>query len=269
MELVVVLTILAVLTTVAVTTTDSVIDQGRFDATQRTLRNIEDAIVGPAQQTGADGGLAVSGFVADVGRLPLTLDELVANPNNIAGYGPKPSVDDAQVVPSFGWRGPYLRLPAGAVLPVDGWGNAILYTPPAGPNALTLASLGADGLPGGTDYAADTGVVILPVRYDAAVTVTVQLLDQSQPPQPRPLGTNSQIVVRLFGPVPQSMAFDQATAPTGTCTHTFATTVGPRMLRAYEIDNSNPMAPVVRKSRIVPLTVPPGGKQEVLAIIGS
>jgi prepilin-type N-terminal cleavage/methylation domain-containing protein len=73
-ELLVVLVILAILTTIAITATSQVIDQGRYDATQRTLQNIQDAIVGPANQRAPDGSLLITGFVADMGNLPQPVD---------------------------------------------------------------------------------------------------------------------------------------------------------------------------------------------------
>ena len=72
-ELLVVLVILAVVTAIAVQSTESVIDQGRYNATQRTLQNIQDAIIGPVNQRAPDGSQLITGFVADMGRLPLPI----------------------------------------------------------------------------------------------------------------------------------------------------------------------------------------------------
>ena len=72
-ELLVVLAILAIMTTMAVTATNTLVDQSRYDATQRTLLSIEEAVLGPANAREADGTLIVGGFVADVGRLPLAV----------------------------------------------------------------------------------------------------------------------------------------------------------------------------------------------------
>ena len=69
-ELLVVLVILVILTAVAVTSMSAVVDQGRYNATQQTLQNIQDAIVGPANERSPDGSLLITGFVADMGRLP-------------------------------------------------------------------------------------------------------------------------------------------------------------------------------------------------------
>src|SRR5262245_27810366 len=74
LELVVVLAILAILTAVAVVSLDFQVDQARFDGTQRTLDSVQDAIIGPSNQRAADGSQLVTGFVADMGRLPQPVD---------------------------------------------------------------------------------------------------------------------------------------------------------------------------------------------------
>jgi prepilin-type N-terminal cleavage/methylation domain-containing protein len=157
LELLVVLTILVALSTVAITSTSGVADQARYEATQHTLENIRDAVIGPANLRDTDGSLLYTGFVADTGRLPkavaevvdggtvLTLAELVQQPAGIAAYQVLPAIT-SNCTPSteadatdlnikadtvrlgVGWRGPYLRLPLGNFLPRDGWG-AQLVTP--------------------------------------------------------------------------------------------------------------------------------------------
>lgn len=137
LELVVVLAILAVLTLVAVVSTDSVVDQGRFDVTQRTLQNVDDAIIGSAGQPDAPS------FVGDVGRLPLSwIDpadtggelqpaELWANVNSVRPFGPATDATaDPDVTLLVGWRGPYLRLPVGQLRLRDGWGNPLMLFQP-------------------------------------------------------------------------------------------------------------------------------------------
>src|SRR4051794_8927785 len=108
-ELLVVLTILAVLAAVATTATDVFIDQGRYDANARLLTNIQEAVLGPDNARQPDGTLLVSGFLADVGRLPqaVTADpstglaELWSNPAALAPFAVRPAPDDAEVlVPS-------------------------------------------------------------------------------------------------------------------------------------------------------------------------
>ena len=65
-ELLVVLAILAIMTTVAVTSSDVFLSQGRYDATIRTLTDIQEAVLGPPNARQSDGTLVSMGFVADV-----------------------------------------------------------------------------------------------------------------------------------------------------------------------------------------------------------
>src|SRR5205814_489224 len=158
------------------------------EATQRGLQNIEEALVGPANQRDADGSFQVSGFVADVGRLPLAfgtdaktqLAELWSNPNNLAPFGIKPASAD----------------------PADVWQRNLILP-------------GAAGGP---------------------------------------------VTVRFFGPGPLTGNVAEATpvsvTPTaGTpVTYTFASTIGPRVLRAYQGATGTKRSPIIR------LMVRPGGQ---------
>jgi len=149
-ELLVVLLILAILTTVAVQSVDGVQEQSSYDATRRIMPEVENAIIGSEGARDYSGGPLVTGFVADMGRLPKAqlLDhdnnaltppllqplELWGNPfatsfairDASAANLPAPQAalaDNAVKVPC-GWRGPYLRLPMGTNVLRDGWGNA-------------------------------------------------------------------------------------------------------------------------------------------------
>ncbi|HSJ03781.1 MAG TPA: prepilin-type N-terminal cleavage/methylation domain-containing protein, partial [Verrucomicrobium sp.] len=138
MELVVVLAILAVVTSLAVRSVDRVEDQGRYEANLRIMQEIETAVLGSPDDRALDGTRVLSGFVADMGRLPRTVEETVhisgieaealtlrelwdwppagkkydvrkASLTNLAVEDPV-HVDEQVYVPG-GWRGPYLRLP--------------------------------------------------------------------------------------------------------------------------------------------------------------
>ena len=168
LELLVVLTILAVLSTVAITSSSGVADQARYEATQRTLENIHDAVLGPVNQRDADGTGVITGFLADMGRLPqataetlddgstvFTLKELWTNVNGLPPHSVVQAVGsnvndaslaDSNVYITAGWRGPYLNLSAGNTLLRDGWG-AILASPngtvASVPYALLMTSDGS------------------------------------------------------------------------------------------------------------------------------
>jgi len=144
-ELLVVLLILVVLTTVAVQSVDGIQDQSRYDATQRGMQNIEDAVLGQANQREADGSELITGFVADMGRPPVALmlngnlqmQELwdnpstVANPTGLLSFALRQATtanvgagnEDLEVFVPCGWRGPYLRLGVGQTDLLDGWGR--------------------------------------------------------------------------------------------------------------------------------------------------
>ena len=76
----------------------------------------------------------VQQYQNDTGTLPTTLDELVTQPGNAAG-----------------WLGPYAK-PAELK---DPWGHDFVYRAPGEGQAFDLVSLGADGQPGGSSVDAD------------------------------------------------------------------------------------------------------------------
>ncbi len=141
--------------------------QSRFDDTAVRLKNIRRAVVGDPNRE-ANNSPIVSGFVADLGRLPNNLQELVEQ-------GSLPSWQfDATSNQWFGWRGPYLdtirEMQSGLKAFRDGWGNIdpipvndalnfgwnVIVEP--SPGELVVQSYGSDGLVGGAPgdvYAAD------------------------------------------------------------------------------------------------------------------
>ena len=135
-----------VLATVAVQSLAPVVDQAKFEATQRSLGQIRAAIVGP-DDVGATGD-PVTGFVADMGRLPVSLDELltVTSVVDAPTFGlqaaPAPYGNDpvSPVTIPRGWRGPYVRLPVGGTQLLDGWGQAFVFDALTVPNGLSITS---------------------------------------------------------------------------------------------------------------------------------
>lgn len=128
LELALVLAILGVLTMLAVREIGQVQDQQRFEASQRTLEAVRDAVWGAADDRAPDGSGVRAGFVADVGRLPERLDELWTNATGMLDFALRPGDGDAEVRVPGGWRGPYVRLPWNATNLLDGWGNACVCT---------------------------------------------------------------------------------------------------------------------------------------------
>ena len=76
----------------------------------------------------------VESFQMDTGRLPTTLDELVTQPGDAAG-----------------WLGPYAK----AAELNDPWGNPVEYRTPGQTGAFDLVILGKDGQVGGSSVDAD------------------------------------------------------------------------------------------------------------------
>jgi prepilin-type N-terminal cleavage/methylation domain-containing protein len=263
-ELLVVLTILALMATVAITSTDLIMSQGRYEATVRSLTNIEEAVRGPSGVRQPDGTLLVSGFVADIGRLPiaygddprLQLAELWANDKDGDGVPDLPTFDirwpdsDPEVLVPCGWRGPYLRLPLGTADVRDGWGNPLVLLNDAGDVATMgesihrVGSLGADYALEGTGYDADFDVSLAD-NVEIAISGRVyELDDQGQRQKP-----TADVTVRLywFNPtaqseleaieVTESLLVANPDPPPNpvpqSLTFSILTAAGPRYLRAY------------------------------------
>ena len=206
----IVLAILALVTHLAVV---------RFDRDAKPLRAVRQlesvrlALVGPDGAVDAEGRPERTGFVADMGRLPravregdgrLTLAELWQSPDGAAGdyrarradaavlVGPDGSPAEAldadpQVFIAGGWRGPYLRLPAGRTHLLDPWGNELSNGGEVAPSHLLdrdgnpaeagseiafVRSLGSDGAPG-WDGATEAARDIVLTNGAAMATLTV------------------------------------------------------------------------------------------------
>ena len=179
-ELLIVLVILTALTGIAVQSLEPVADQARYEATQQTLQNVDDAIL---QQTrDADGTLGYVGFVADLGRLPLGVDvdsdpsltniqpvELWTNdldfdgtpdivPFLVRDYTDPFTGRPLGSVVASGWRGPYIQPPRNGQQITDGYGLPVQFSLQDG-LVVNFGSFGSDGIAGnnsGGAYALDS-----------------------------------------------------------------------------------------------------------------
>lgn len=175
LELVLVVFVLAALAMSAVSLAGDVDAQSRLEITKQRRQQIREAILG--REATVAGTPVASGFVADMGRLPTSLRELLEPFDDtgaaLAAWAPRS--ENANV--GAGWRGPYLPLEwetdsGGVQRPAfrDGWGTR-RYT--AGTTTLSASdplnfgwslttelegarvvgfdavSLGRDGIPGG------------------------------------------------------------------------------------------------------------------------
>lgn len=177
-ELTVVLLILISLATIAIRSTAGLQDQARWEQTKNRYAEIKKAIIGDPKLI-INGQPDISGFVADMGRLPACIQELLAE-----GYCPKNTfcdqtacntdTPDSWVASGYNWKGPYLissELATDADAFSDGWGRtaagnygwSITFDTinTASATTMTIQSLGKDQTAGGTspydsDYPATT-----------------------------------------------------------------------------------------------------------------
>ncbi len=227
-ELLVVLTILAILSAVAVFSTETVVRQGRFEATQRTLRAVEESVLGPEPFQAEDGNLSTSGFVADIGRLPVDLAELWS-PDGLPAFAFVPAAAenlasgdaayaDPEVVVPCGWRGPYLRLPVGADEALDGWGRPFeIDADDETGEIVVVRSLGADGLAGASPEDPYTDELEVAFADDDAdrsrTTVQVTVWQRGEEGELEVPSGSGTLTVRLFGPTEGGVGVFSADEP--------------------------------------------------------
>ncbi|MDO9232755.1 MAG: hypothetical protein Q8N02_02815 [Methylotenera sp.] len=187
LELVLVLFLMGTVMLTSLFLVDGADDQARYEETKNKLAMIKRAIVGDATRT-INGEPEISGFVADMGRLPACIRELVDG--KCVDSDPTPPLWALDVASGLwaGWRGPYVET-AGSAVFRDGWGNKhtdededasnfgweLVYLPLGCtvPDCLemTVKSLGKDGASGVTaeDYTADVSININ--RHDYEVNL--------------------------------------------------------------------------------------------------
>jgi prepilin-type N-terminal cleavage/methylation domain-containing protein len=158
------LLVILVLSSLALATTflvDGLNEQTRFDDTKTRLQLIRQAIVGDTSRT-LNGQPDMRGFVADMGRLPVSIEELVSG-DGLEPWGLS-SVQVGAISPVTvelygGWRGPYLEAfpesDTGRRVFRDGWGNADVSGVEANfgwdfvaadLSGVAVSSYGADGI---------------------------------------------------------------------------------------------------------------------------
>ena len=111
-------------------------DQNRYDQTRVRYQTILDGILGTPKLS-LNGQPLVNGFIADMGRLPVILDELITQPADgtpsLVGLG---EVEGSLI--TTGWRGPYLATFNQSLQ--DSWGADFQYSD----DPLSLQSYGKD-----------------------------------------------------------------------------------------------------------------------------
>jgi prepilin-type N-terminal cleavage/methylation domain-containing protein len=177
-ELLLVITLMGIVAATASAVVGGLTEQDQtnlpFDETKLRLKQLRDAIVGDPSRT-LNGEPIISGFVADMGRLPANINELIVKPADAEDWGLQEiTVEDSGVSKKIGthfggWRGPYL-----AVMPDsdgvkrfrDGWANNAItgsednfgwnveLTPETAPHEnIAIQSYGANGIADETEPA--------------------------------------------------------------------------------------------------------------------
>jgi len=276
-EMMVVVIVLAILTAVAMQSVDGMAEQARYEATQRSLRLIDESITGRNISTGTDnmpflGSMITdgTGFVADTGGLPrvagadgLMLAELWAKPDRLPYFGIHTAPSDPEVKIEAGWRAYLLGLGISSV--VDGWGNPFdaldatgTVTTTIGDPIVMIRSRGSDhptvGFTSGYDSDIYVGFRVGPVtRYEATIAgrvYQVRLSGATAGIQTDPDPADGEVTIRYFGPNPdgptpavlEKTVTVTPTAGSPAVNYSFDATTGPRTLRAYQ--GSNKSTPV-------------------------
>ena len=172
-----VVTILSAVAWMSLGAVNGNMDQVRFEDTRNRLQTIRRAIIGDTSRT-LNGQPELRGYVADMGRLPVDLNELIAQ-------GAQPDYSYNPIYGLWaGWNGPYLAAAelVGSPRFQDGWGNNdgtnfgwiySIYTD-SGKDHLRVQSLGKNGIAGGTDvYDLDYPPASTPLISDSEYRVKI------------------------------------------------------------------------------------------------
>lgn len=330
-ELVVVLLIVVAVSTLALRSTTQLVDQGRFDATERQLDAIESAVLGDYGRPGPLPESPFAGFVADTGGLPrlyysdsevsaqpyrdaLQLGELwsrtppddaLATPRLQTYQITDAASIDTSVVLGTGWRGPYVRLSAASATTdgiTDGWGNPFQFSIALSETYAPTTFASDSPIRALRSLGSNSGLTSDPynrsfrkVFQDQATgvdlvtsSVSGRIFGSTSNLGPDPADGNT-VVIAIFGPDPDDGSLTASFAvltvpasqgpplqfvpadfsgPTVTC--------GPRVIRAYQGDNLDPLVPPIlsqqtgdangKRSQIYRLRLRPGGEIQDLVL---
>ena len=244
-ELTVVMLILVAVASIALQSTEGLVQQGRFDATERTLKNVESAVLQ---------------YVSDTGVLPVVPSALVNdNAKRMAlqslwsSSGQEPQFQesdlDEEVLVRVGWNGPYLRLPPTSLSAglSDGWNQPFEFSLGPSNEITSIRSLGADGNDTGTgpyDTLGARSFSDSEIR-SAALEGDVTWSNRSLAPA-TPSDGDGRVAVVLFEPGVSSLVTEQVVVLDSAPYHfafrtdppttplTTSPTLGVRYLRAYQ-----------------------------------
>ena len=139
-ELVMVISLMAVHTAVAVPRIDDFITNSKIQASKNEMLQIRASISGTPERT-AGGRYVDRGYKGDVGSFPTTLADLTVKPG---------AVPDYDYFSRTGWNGPYLQIDGSGEILKDAWGtNYVLNVADStirsfGPNKTDNSGTGDD-----------------------------------------------------------------------------------------------------------------------------
>ena len=156
LEMVLVMFLIGLAASSLVVVIGGVDDQARYEETARRYERILNAILGRSDLE-LNGSPVVSGFIADMGRLPTAIDELISKPDDVLDYdliaGDFSAAAEGEVLLRHGWRGPYVSS-AGSPTK-DAWGGDFQLSWDDSIPEFRFYSQGKDRADGGSDLEAD------------------------------------------------------------------------------------------------------------------
>jgi prepilin-type N-terminal cleavage/methylation domain-containing protein len=192
LEMLLVIALLGMMALTATALVDNVDEQSRFDVTKSRLEQIKRAIIGDSSRT-LNGEPMINGYVADMGRLPNNIEELIEPVGTLWGAINISGVSGVVGQLYGGWRGPYLDvMPSSGPSAVrafrDGWGNDdgapnFGWNFTSGVNTLSVQSYGSG--PGTGVYEVDypsAGNLVEANDWQVDLSGVVFNLEFSKPP---------------------------------------------------------------------------------------
>ncbi len=235
LELLLVVTILSAVAFMSLATVTDNTSQVRYDDTRNRIEAVKLAVIGDPNRT-INGEPEVRGFVADMGRLPNNLQELInreycSNPQYPDSGSCTAATETWTSLPAYaydaatgiwsGWNGPYLAASPDSDYAKyrDGWGNDdgsndFGWNFALNADALELQSLGLDNATGGSDYEADYP----PAGYETVVYQNDYrtLITDSKTPTQNNDGTGG-LSIDFGAPVPCWRCSDGISVNRSTC----------------------------------------------------
>jgi type II secretory pathway pseudopilin PulG len=234
-EVVVVLGVAGLLVALLGVVVSRAMQSSREAETQQQTEEIFTAIVGNAARSSF-------GYLGDMGRLPATLSELVAQGSQTAFHTQDGSTAHEGNV-GTGWRGPYLTAPfSSSDILNDAWGQPLSYTN-TGTSAGQVVSAGPDGTLSTSDDISFP--VQLPVLTTGKLVVTVIVNEI-----PQPAGLTVSVYSTSSGE--QGTPVTQTTSSGGAVPFSFTVPHGPNVIKVTHTQGS------ITVTRTVTVQVPAG-----------